>query len=471
MAIEQIDDRRFKYQVAFANGNGQVFPVNAGSVQLLEIEDNLFTMFASGRMVIEGSFNGIEGAQDADPLARYQVRGDARDFLVVNITPEVSEGNFLEQQDFSVLKLNYLFAITKVDDIPGDSNTKLKLIHFRELPHQMLIEKYARLFSGDYAEEAGLSNSSRSAPTGILLRELIKQVVGVDDDAFGIWDNGAKSIFFRSVAGAKAIDDFNYIYRNHTSEEANDFCVFTYGRDGLFSLISLAKYFQLQFEDPATYVTETLLFGGSNNSQGEGRREVSYPSGPFLPGFSNIEEYYIANTYGEDYSDVIKSAVTSTINGSLNVHKLNFEDGYIQRANDDFFKLYIEPFTNLHGSAVNSAIPLNKSVLENNTYEQVPSSLPLNYSLASGRNRVLLNMLFLGNVMKVKLRGYTYRQSGRFVDIKRASDTTEPNFDRKYIGRWFVTNVRHVFTPTTYENALECVKPYYVDVVNNSEVS
>tara|TARA_R100000951_G_scaffold111396_2_gene110382 strand:- start:37194 stop:38615 length:1422 start_codon:yes stop_codon:yes gene_type:complete len=471
MPIVQIDNRRFKYTVAFANGNGQQFEVNQAAVKHLEIDDNTFVPFHHGMMVLDGSFDAMESSSDGDPLSQYQVRGDARDYLVVSITPEYSADNFLAGQSNTLHKLSFLFAIYKIDDHPGADGAKDKIIYFREALGQILKEKNANIFSADIAEAGAISNSSRSVKTGVLMKELLKQVLDIEEDAFGKWDEGGKSLFFNSVAGSTAEDDLNYIHKLHVSENgAGDYCILHYGRDGKFTLISLAEYFKLQFEDPGSYVTETLVMGGSNSeTEGIGNDQVPFASGPMLPGFAAIEEFFIANTYGEDYTAIIKSNITSSRNSSLGVHKLNFADGNMQVVYDEFKQLYVDPFSDLHGTALDVATPLNKSVLENNTFKQVQSELPLNYSTAQGRNKTLLGMMFMSNVIKVKLRGTTYRQASKFYDLKKSSNYNESNFDRKYIGRWFSTSVKHVFTQTTYENHIEMVKPYYVGVVNNAE--
>jgi len=55
--------------------------------------------------------------------------------------------------------------------------------------------------------------------------------------------------------------------------------------------------------------------------------------------------------------------------------------------------------------------------------------------------------------------GSTIRNCGKFVDVVKTSEIKSDS-DRKLLGRWFVTKVRHNFLADTYTNDIFCCKTH-----------
>jgi hypothetical protein len=55
--------------------------------------------------------------------------------------------------------------------------------------------------------------------------------------------------------------------------------------------------------------------------------------------------------------------------------------------------------------------------------------------------------------------GDTRRKSAKFIDIFKTKDEIIKS-DEKLLGRWLVTEVRHVFFADIYKNDLLCCKTY-----------
>ena len=55
--------------------------------------------------------------------------------------------------------------------------------------------------------------------------------------------------------------------------------------------------------------------------------------------------------------------------------------------------------------------------------------------------------------------GDHFRQSGKFIDIYKTKKEKLKS-DEKLLGRWLVTEIRHVFFGDLYRNEFSCTKTY-----------
>ena len=60
--------------------------------------------------------------------------------------------------------------------------------------------------------------------------------------------------------------------------------------------------------------------------------------------------------------------------------------------------------------------------------------------------------------LSVNNLGNTSRTAGKFIDIFRQDK--EQDVDKKLLGRWLLTKVRHQFIGDSYQNTMQCVKTY-----------
>ncbi len=76
-----------------------------------------------------------------------------------------------------------------------------------------------------------------------------------------------------------------------------------------------------------------------------------------------------------------------------------------------------------------------------------------------GRNKTLFASIYLNECISFNVLGITKRKPGRFIGIdKYYTQSDSSDFDNKFLGQWFTTNIKHVFTPNTYFNEVLAVK-------------
>ncbi len=94
-----------------------------------------------------------------------------------------------------------------------------------------------------------------------------------------------------------------------------------------------------------------------------------------------------------------------------------------------------------------------------------------NQRLSLGLSHNLKNYIMLNNFITFRVQGSTHRQSGKFIGIVRDSSKQPSDFDSKFLGVYFILEVKHVFENASYYNELICVKTYILqDLFLNKNV-
>ena len=115
-----LDDQRYKVEITLINSSGEL-PLPSGVVQDLIIEDNLYSIFFSARLIINSSENMIEGFVTGEQNelkeehnSSYLFNFDNRDHIQIEIVPVTSEGEDEGTYPPDVYKMEYLFSIYDV---------------------------------------------------------------------------------------------------------------------------------------------------------------------------------------------------------------------------------------------------------------------------------------------------------------------------------------------------------------------
>jgi hypothetical protein len=84
---------------------------------------------------------------------------------------------------------------------------------------------------------------------------------------------------------------------------------------------------------------------------------------------------------------------------------------------------------------------------------------PLENNIGIVESELNMSLIFYNLQVYFSNMGDTFRKSGKFVDIYKTKKQKLKS-DEKLLGRWFITEVRHVFINDTYFNELYCTKTY-----------
>ena len=119
-----IDNQKYIFKATLNNPEGDQISLTKSSILNLIINDNLFDPWISGEIILDNTEDALERFV-SDPTEKefnpkfqkskgYTVRGDARDFLLIEIVPIESNAlPFLETGDAvnSIFGLKYIFCI------------------------------------------------------------------------------------------------------------------------------------------------------------------------------------------------------------------------------------------------------------------------------------------------------------------------------------------------------------------------
>ena len=70
------------------------------------------------------------------------------------------------------------------------------------------------------------------------------------------------------------------------------------------------------------------------------------------------------------------------------------------------------------------------------------------------------NLTFLNLQLSFSNIGRVGRQSGKFLDVFSTRGETDIKSDEKILGRWYVTEIRHIFFADLYTNQIFACKTY-----------
>ena len=520
--VVQINDILYYYNILLFNPDYDVVRIKQSAIKTLYIEDDISNFYQEGYLIYDNKFDVIESLNSLQPGFSqtpslvdgtlngtvgkgYRYRGDARDFLIVDIMPEIKPGTIkkgeMNEKDKIVFNMRFTFSIYNSEDIRGNTlNEKYKKLYFHDVTYQIMNEKQAYFSTSDYLdnkEVIKLSNQDRGIPTGTAIQNLIKKVFnaeeGYNPKISRKWDVGGSTLFYSSPAQYKAIDDLNYLLDYHVSSSESDY-------DNCY--LRLERYteeWKLQsFKDlfsSAFINSPSLSQFGLSESAGSSLLESFFLGMPMddstastvqsrVPDFAGnmmtfndssiLNQYEFTNISGKDTQEKIVSHPVHSHNFSTNTFRIDFSNNDIESAQQTYINNYVK---NLKGSGGKPPA----SNLANNQYRLKQQNIQNIFTISSesqtqrysfGRNAILRSSLFLNNCIKFRTKGVTSRQAGQFISIQRHNSIPDNYFDDKNLGIFLVIRVEHLFMDQKYYNEIFAVKTYnYKDPKFTSKVS
>ena len=452
----KFSDKEYYFRLSLYNyPEGDVIVLKKSALRYLELIDNIFNPFHTGTIILTNDYNILERS-----ITPYTFLGNGRDLLQIDIIPVVT-GDFdkdvADENVRKVLGLCFTFVITEATELVFQNSLckKLKLVEFGQY---FLNERYGDVFSLA-GSPTGDTNASNARDTGVIIKQILRQVFG-EGDIFGeTFDTTGNNLINLRVYDSTPWNQIlSYVVNAHTDERESP-CILQFSRgEKKFELYSLAKLFANH--DVPTNKVESLLFPGSDDNT---QLNISFNHCPAIFTESKINEFYTESPTASFAIDLLANEHLTSFSRSDNAFIYDTRSSSKIEVIEKFNKLFCTPFSELF-----SAYKLKPNFYSN--AEQTNT----NYS-STGRchdehkqtaiNQKLKSLLFLGYVYKFKLTGSSNRMSNKFCDVIRADlnnnlDGEPSKWDMNTLGRHYVTTVRHIFTPDTYINEVETVKPY-----------
>jgi hypothetical protein len=487
------NNQDYEMTLSLANPQGSFFPINTAAILSLIIEENTLQWWKSGSILLKNADNTLERRPNEffDEQQNYKFRNDGRDLLYVNIKP-ISQNVIVPQDPLTpdYWELNYTFVVYDVEDFNTGDTTRDKNIrlYFWELDYQLFVETTLNWSTNDvlYAlnpelngRSSELSDTDRKVPTGLAIKSLIQATL---DEKSGpqkfsnLWDPGASKIFYSPPTNTYAQEDLEYLFNRHVSSkkfnnvEGDVPFLFRDRYSKMWKLTSYSNYFKgavtdkslagplqreqflISTQSAATSIVPVLRKTPQDTT---GTLNVSLGQNSSINNFQFVDMASFDNTFLFINTPCASNSLKSK------QFSVDFEETSIENVKTFFQKNYIDLFKHSGGANPTALLTLNKSKLQSKSIKQVYSYGTQKYErYPESRNVLLKSGLFLNECLNFTVPGATSREVNIFIGLDRAASQASSVFDEKLLGQWFVTKVKHEFTPNGYTNTITAIKPF-----------
>lgn len=428
MKTFKINGLDYDCEFKLSNPDKQEVIFTKSSIRGMTLIDNIFDPFMSGSISIANPYDFIE--------KDYFLRGDGRDEFSIKFKPTSSPDK--------KSKFEEVFVII------DDSDVGNPLVRSENIKTFTLISKNAIAFS-DMLPYGKIY----SGKIGKILKDVFKEVLGDDKIDSDNWEEGDFIIdSYIPPATFRYVDVLRYFLKLYYAKDGEIYVKGFINYDTetkKFRLDLLSKIYSENDKNtieafPVADMTDKIDLNNPNNP----------PSGPPIGGYNGPMKNlgYSTPFYGWTSDYFINSLIfgyDKTI-GEHRMIKLKFED-----IRKKWKTKFVDVFKSISGEPKPFAI-------KNNSTDEKFKRYKFPYPVEDGAKMVeadIHNSLTFYNLQaSFSNIGSTMRRSGKFVDIFSTRGDQKLKSDEKILGRWYVTEVRHIFFADLYTNQLFCCKTY-----------
>jgi len=422
--ITEINGTKYEYEYMLSNADGEVRFTDS-AVQGFDLTDNFFDPFVDGSILIANPYNFIESS--------FLLKGDGTDIVKIKLVLVADKTKFIEEEFVVVAEQNF------IDDKTSALNKKSYIITSKDSYTLKAIFPYGKRCRGNAGEV--ISD---------IFKQLNLKVDTIEPGNFIIKDNPEflfPGLSFRYLDLLYYLLQYYYYIDGDTAVKG-----FLRKSEKGYNMQILSQL----FKDNKKLVTETFtaddVASGETSRSNPNNSEATAPqklytssiiSNSLTSPATQITDNFFMNTLVSGYNNILGESelVEIRISDIKEKWKTKFVDIFKNTAGP------VEGFLNLNEIKTSQGFKVIR--LPFSTYD---SAKIIEAEMMS--NLTLLNMQLTINVV-----GDTGRKPGTFIDIFK-SNYTGAESDKKLIGRWFVTAVRHVKISNTYRNEIFCIKTY-----------
>lgn len=534
--VVQIGDNNYIFDVYLDNGESKM-GLTYASIEELQIVDDLRYFFSYGYIVFNDSqdviesFNGVDGNSKVKP---YTFRGDGRDFLFIEIMPQMKENdtcvNSVSERDREEFCLKYTFSIYKIDEeLTEDRGVKYKRLYFWDSDYQYLNEIDSHFSSSEVSlkgtnqtettPEQGtstLSNKNTNEKkvkntdsfqryTGDIIKSLLdkclNKIAKIGFVASSEWDKGGSLLEYHTNAGYKAIDDLEYLMEYHVSDKSNDYvpCILKKTRyTDKYTFIPITTYLQntifkgsggglgsiasglagLLGSGGGRSLSEDFILGKMDSSGSGLGSLLNFGSKNSQNSFNAVNYNIIENySYAKADADIIQNDISTHFVHSYDPNGFftcSIKSNNFKNSTNSIFKDNVKNLSDTPNSQMYDILPKNKLREENKNVQHVyTSGLGTGQQfqkLNSGRNRALMASIFKNTAIYFRIKGLTRRKSGTFFNVNRNDNQLSNEHDKNLLGKYFTTMVIHEFKKGMYYNHIYGTKSSSSEKQNFAEM-
>ena len=413
------------------------------AIVAFELEENFFEPFVSASVTVNNPLDYVENT--------VFTRGDGRDKFSITLY------NTKDKRPKEEITLEYDFVIA------NEQNSVSKTDRTNNFKTYTLIEEnYFKLNEQiPYGKRyGGGGRGSEGVAIGDIIMEILEEVIGPGCIDEKNWEPGDMVIdnfpeYIIPPISFRYSDLIKYLLRLYYFIDGDLAC------QGMLTYDRVAKKYQLRpiskiFGENPDLVQEAFGVGDLTDATNVG----TVKSNPIDEGVQ-VNEYTNAlkstnfttpmvtwsNEFFTNYS-------ISTTNRLLGIEVKELMT--IKDVKDAWTKSFVDVFKCV-GGVPKPFLPLNEA--KSNIFK--PFILP--YKKEHVRNiakaQMISNLTFYNLQLAIDNIGDTARKAGKFIDIFKRNNREDIS-DKKLLGRWFVTKVRHMFAKDKYYNVMSCIKTF-----------
>ena len=425
--IFKINDIEYECEFKLSNPDSQEVSFTKSAVRGMTLVDNVFDPFVSGTISVANPYDIIE--------EKYMMRGDGRDELYIMFKPKNSE------DDNDVY--SGTFAVIDDSDIVNPS------VRSENIKTFTIIDKNAIPFSDQIPY-----GKVYSGKIGALLKQIFKDVLGEDKVDEDNWEDGDFDFTYIPPATYRYVDLIHEFMRLYYAKDGELYV------KGFISYDHTTDKFRLDlltniFKDNVKNTMEAFALGDLTSkveTSNPNNPPPDAPVGQYMGSLKNLG--YSTPFYGWNTDFFVNSLVFGydRILGISKIRKILFEDIKSKWA-DKFVKVFKSK-----GGEPKPFLVTNKSTLQKFKRYTFPYPVEDNQKIVEAE---ICNALTFYNLQSSFSNiGKTSRKAGKFIDIFSTKNIDSLKSDEKILGRWYVTELRHIFIGEIYSNQILCCKTY-----------
>lgn len=428
--IFKINDIEFECEFKLKNSDDQEVTYTKSAIRGMVIIDNVFEPFMNGNISVANPFDHME--------REFFIRGDGRDKFLIKFKPKKELFKPGEEQ------FEHTFVVVDDTDVgnPLARSENYKILNLLSIDAVPFIDKipYGKIYTGK---------------VGKILKDIFIEMLGEDRVSSDIWQEGDFELTYSPPATFRYMDMIRYLLRIYYAKDGDMYV------KGFINLDKKTNKYQLEllskiFKDNKNYEMEAFAVGdlisqvGFNNPNNPvgGTPTSEYASALKNFGYSmplyNWNSDYIINSLVIGYDKML---------GQQKIRKLDLEE--VRKKWKDKF---VDSFKAKQGKPKESLVK-NKST--DKRFKRYKFPYPVEDGVKIVESEIHNNLTFLNLQLNFTNIGGTHRSSGKFIDIftpKKGDQDFKSH--QKILGRWYVTEIRHIFSGEIYTNAIYATKTY-----------
>lgn len=433
---------KFKLTGPSTEGPGEI-QFTKSAVVHFELEENFFEPFVSASVTVNNPLDFVENT--------VFTRGDGRDKFSITLY------NTEDKRPKEEIQLEYDFVIA------NESNSVSKTDRTNNFKTYTLIEEnYFKLNEQiPYGKRyGGGGRGGLHVAIGTIIQEILEEVIGPDCIDYKNWEPGDMVIdnfpeYIIPPISFRYSDLIKYLLRLYYFLDGDLAC------QGMLTFNRVNKKYQLRpiskiFGQNSELTQEAFGVGDLTNVENVGTvKSNPVDEGVLVNKYTNALKNTNFTTPMVTWSnEFFTNYSISTTNQHLGIDVKELMT--IKTIKDAWARSFVEVFKCV-GGVPKPFLPLNEA--KSNIFK--PFILP--YKKEHVRNiakaQMVSNLTFFNLQLAIDNIGDTARKAGKFIDVFKRNKKEEI-VDKKLLGRWFVTKVRHLFIKDKYFNVISCVKTF-----------